>query len=183
MYKAVVPLADLYTVDDIARSAEVISRYAISKHHVIDLETESLPEKYPELAANPSDIVIFSEVLEHVRVSPQEIIGDLLKVLAPDGVFLVTTPNGLSLGHARALFAGTKRDAIYARSGRNVPALRHIHVREYTAREIRDAAAAAGGRVLFEGIRTYYAPPTDPMRKQYVSARDALLFLIQKQPI
>jgi SAM-dependent methyltransferase len=180
MYRAVVPLGSLYTASVNAMPAEILSQYGIFEHLVIDLETETLPSKWPELVSTPLDIIIFSEVLEHIRVSPHEVISDLLQMLTPDGVLIVSTPNAFSLAHARALFGGKKGDAIYTRTGRNAAAARHIHVREYTAQEIRDAVAQAGGVVLCEGIRAYYTPASDPIRRQYVSSRDGLLFLIRK---
>jgi SAM-dependent methyltransferase len=115
-------------------------------HHVnLDLNTTSLADVLPPELRRSCDLVLCGEVVEHLFADPAEIIGDVLELVAPGGVLVVTTPNYLGLRSLRAMEKGLNPASRFSRAEGNVDA--HYHLREYTMSELEDAAVAAGGRV------------------------------------
>ena len=91
------------------------------------------------------DIIVFSEVIEHIMVHPVRILKFLLKHLEPGGCVVLTTPNVLSRG---------KLDRIRQRRSplppypleytqRDAP---HFHIREYSMSDMLEMVEAAGGK-------------------------------------
>jgi len=52
------------------------------------------------------DIIIFSEILEHLRVSPLRVLKEIRRVLKPDGIMILTTPNMGYLRNVTHLLTG-----------------------------------------------------------------------------
>ena len=108
---------------------------------------------HPRLVEQQFHIVLFCEVIEHVLASPQEMLYDLLQLVAPGGVLIVTTPNGMSARRLFDVVIGRKGDSFYRRNQKELHQHHHIHVREYTSardprggRRFRRPGAAAGDR-------------------------------------
>ena len=115
-------------------------------HHVnLDLNTTSLGEVLPEAMRRSCDLVLCGEVVEHLFADPAEIAGDLLELLAPGGLLVVTTPNYLALRSMRVMEEGRSPASRFSRSQGNVDA--HYHLREYTMLELVEAMAEAGCRI------------------------------------
>lgn len=92
------------------------------------------------------DLVVFAEVLEHLKRPPIAVIREVTAALRPGGSFLLTTPNVARLAHIESLVAGENFLEPYPE---DVPP--HVdptdlieHVREYSVREIVDAVEGAG---------------------------------------
>jgi len=100
-----------------------------------DIERMPLPAADGEF-----DIVVFSEVFEHLRIDPMFTVSELRRVLQPDGTLLLTTPNLRSLRGVLRLVLLGKGWAVGAWPAREYGQLRELgwmgHVREYTAREV-----------------------------------------------
>jgi hypothetical protein len=95
---------------------------------------------YPEL--EPHDVVVCSEVIEHLHVSPVPVLRFLAGGLTPTGALVVQTPNAAALPKRfRMLLGRNPYEPI--REERGNPG--HFH--EYTVAELRDAVEAAGLRV------------------------------------
>ena len=124
-------------------------------HHYIDLEEDTFAETLPDLRGR-FDAIMFCEVIEHIRASPQEQIGDLIELLRPGGYLIISTPNGLARAYLVAIMAGRQATTIYSRKRRKSGISRDFHVREYTPVELREAVAAAGGEVIREGLFDWY---------------------------
>ena len=57
----------------------------------------------------------------------------------------------------------------------------HIHVREYTLKEIRDACSACGAKVLLQAVKNYYFNPRkDFVATKYVSAGEVQMLLVAR---
>jgi len=107
--------------------------------------------------AGAFDCVVFAEILEHLRIDLLGTLARVRDVLTPGGVLYVTTPNGLG-------FEPIRRHYLRGRTGPSVVGewgklarLGHMgHVREYSAREMKEVLEYAGFRIetcLFrEGI-------------------------------
>lgn len=55
------------------------------------------PQALPTLPENSFDLILFSEIIEHITFNPVEMWKALYRVLAPGGRIIVTTPNYYSL--------------------------------------------------------------------------------------
>jgi SAM-dependent methyltransferase len=102
-----------------------------------DVETEPLP-----VADASIDAVLFNELFEHLRIDPIFTLGEVLRVLRPGGLLLLSTPNLRSLRGIRNLLLHDQGHAVSGGVYRQYEKLRTLghmgHVREYTTRETVD---------------------------------------------
>ncbi|MCH7615493.1 MAG: class I SAM-dependent methyltransferase [Nitrospinae bacterium] len=66
-----------------------------------DLEHEPIP-----LEDSSVKFIVFTEVLEHLRVAPLKVLRELRRILKPEGRLLLTTPNLLSLRNRISFMTG-----------------------------------------------------------------------------
>lgn len=99
------------------------------------------------------DLVLFNEVIEHLRVSPTWVFRYLRELLRPGAYLIVQTPNAASLGHRLKLLAGRNPFVEFALGGEEGA----HHFREYTRHELL-AQSAAAGLVLHEHRYVNYFP-------------------------
>jgi SAM-dependent methyltransferase len=57
-----------------------------------DIERDSLP-----MASGSTDVVIFTDVIEHLHHSPKPALEEMMRILRPGGVVLASTPNAVRL--------------------------------------------------------------------------------------
>lgn len=93
---------EVYAVDCNSLREERLRKEGI-KFNLCDLMTESLP-----FGGNYFDIVVFSEVIEHLFTPPLITLLDIHCVLKRQGLLILTTPNLYSLGN-RILFLTGRR--------------------------------------------------------------------------
>jgi SAM-dependent methyltransferase len=105
------------------------------EHFPVDLN--EVDEGLPRMG--PYGLVVAAEVIEHLERGPRTVLSALAGLLEPGGRLVLQTPNVAALHKRLRLLAGRAPfDPMPEdRSGEG-------HVREYTARELVDAAAAAG---------------------------------------
>lgn len=121
------------------------SRRDHERHVPYDLDRLSVPDTWP--AVEPTyDIVLMSEVLEHLNVRPVLLMDFLASMARPGGHVIVTTPNAAYLLHrARALLgrqpAGPNHDMTGSRCD---PRDFRGHFRMYTIEEVAAVGEAAG---------------------------------------
>ncbi len=99
-----------------------------------DLTKERLP-----FADETFDVVIFSEVIEHLRVHPIILLREIRRVLKTGGYVIVTTPNVARLTNVFTLLFGKN---VFEEFKCDLPNQAHItdswtHIREYTLNELR----------------------------------------------
>lgn len=97
-----------------------------------NMETERLP-----FNDSMFDMVVFTEVLEHLLMSPSHTFSEIHRVLKNRGILLVSTPNAVSLMHRLALLFGHNIFAKYS--------LDHTygrHNRLFTRRELEELLLA-----------------------------------------
>jgi hypothetical protein len=87
----------------------------------------------------PHDVVICSEVIEHLQVAPVPVLRYLGDALTDDGRLILQTPNAASLPNRLRLLLGRNPYEAIREEPRNPG---HFH--EYTVSELRDAVTAAG---------------------------------------
>jgi 2-polyprenyl-3-methyl-5-hydroxy-6-metoxy-1,4-benzoquinol methylase len=96
------------------------------------------------------DIIVFGEVLEHLRISPLAALQRLRRGLRSGGHLLLTTPNIARLSNIAKLMLGRN---ILEEFGENCAGFHHItdslaHIREYTMDEVKELIARAGLEVV-----------------------------------
>ena len=101
------------------------------------LEGEFLGRKF--------DVVIFSEVIEHLMMHPTKVIRFLLRHLTENGVIVLTTPNLFS--HNKLCNISQRRSPLHpypaAYTRNDAP---HFHVREFSMGDLLEMIDEAGGR-------------------------------------
>lgn len=109
---------------------------ALFEYDLFNIESDEFP-----YADASFDLVIFSELIEHLGLNPVWTLSEIHRVLRPNGLVIVTTPNALSL----------ERFSTFARGGsqmvdRYSPLFGYgaRHNREYHPRELRELLEATG---------------------------------------
>lgn len=118
-----------------------------------DVETEPVPFEDASF-----DVVLFNELFEHLRIDPIFTLREALRVLRPGGTLLLSTPNLRSFRGLKNLLLHHQAHAVSGgvyEQWKKLRTLGHMgHVREYTAREVRDFLGNIGfhvERVIYRG--------------------------------
>ena len=102
-------------------------------------DLESTPYSF---ADESFDVVLLTEVLEHLREYPARVLIEARRLLRPGGILLVTTPNAASIPQRVRLALGR---SVYSPLDDWIFGLPHArHAREYTVRELGDLLGHAG---------------------------------------
>src|SRR5262249_22547649 len=106
------------------------------EYDLFNVETEDFP--YPDASF---DIVMFCEIIEHLAVNPVRAPSEIPRVLRPDGIVVITTPNILSLQRLEGYLLGQSEMV-----DRYAPALGYgaRHNREYRPYELRELLEQTG---------------------------------------
>lgn len=139
------------------------------------LDVEKNPLPFPD---ESFDGVLFTEVLEHVAfVAPTEILRQIRRVLKPNAVMLLTTPNVCNLANILALAKGKNifwaPEIFYGGSDR--------HNREYTPAEVISTVEQSGLEVtdkfLFNGPNNWHGAAAEHIHEilDLVRGLDSLL--------
>lgn len=93
----------------------------------------------------PFDLIVFTEVLEHIARHPGDVLAFLLGRLSAEGFLYLTTPNALSRGKLHTVGRRRNPQQLFPRQADNWDA--HHHVREYTMGELIDLVCVAHGLI------------------------------------
>ena len=108
------------------------------------------------------DLIVFTEVIEHLPHSPVTPLREMARVLKPGGRVIITTPNAVKLHHRLKLLFGYSVsfpiDQLVSVSPHD-GSLYHLHHREYTLAELQTVVTLAGLRVVTASHVCLY-PPT-----------------------
>jgi SAM-dependent methyltransferase len=121
------------------RAQDLIRKYSL-RVLACDIERESLPFEDHSVGT-----IALCATFEHLRIDPLFALEEMRRVLQPDGLLYLTTPNLYRLGNvvSFALGRGLAFDPI--REYGKLRTVGHMgHVREYTASEIRRFLVGAG---------------------------------------
>jgi SAM-dependent methyltransferase len=144
------------TVDRLVhqRSGEVLELAS----DLFNIELDEFP--YPDAAF---DVVIFSELIEHLGTNPVRTLSEIHRVLKPQGVVIVTTPNSISLHRLETyLSAGSQMVDRYS------PLFGYgaRHNREYHPAELRTLLESCGFSIEAMQLRDLAPPPFSGWRLQ-----------------
>ncbi len=152
--------------------------YGISSQHeqmqeknikVLNIETERFPWK-----DNSFQLVVMTEVIEHLPHSPLTVLKELNRVLAPGGYMIITTPNAVKLHNRLRVLMGKSisfpvEQLLTVSPGNG--SLYHLHNREYTLSELETLLVLADFEI-FESRQVCLYPPTRrKVRQEPLSAQ------------
>lgn len=118
----------------------------VDAHYHVDLQTERLKPVVGDPPLGTFDIIICTEVLEHLLVNPVEFFSDLLSLLNEKGICYLSTPNFLSYSNLEAMKRGENPQHVFPGIGENNDG--HHHFREYAMTELLTFIKNAGGKIL-----------------------------------
>lgn len=122
---------------------EVVKEIIAGDDHIIcDLRRVVAGDRVYERYCGFFDIVVFTEVLEHLDAHPVEVLEFLRELIRPQGWLYLTTPNFFRRDNCLRLLQGENPAAYHPRRGENWDA--HHHYREYSMKELICIAKEAG---------------------------------------
>ena len=108
-------------------------------HITFDLLNSGRVDTWPDCGR--FDLIVFSEVLEHLHIAPEFVLAFLRSLLADGGVLICTTPNAADIAKRIRLACGRnpyERLRLYS--------INPGHIREYTRHELIEIARSVGLR-------------------------------------
>jgi len=147
-----------------------VDERSIAKANLLAAETANARFICGELknlsATEPFDVVILSEVLEHLA-DPEQLLGAALDHIGNDGVVIVTVPNGFGEFEWDSwMFRGLRLQAIvdtFAKSGREVVASTENHesghIQFFTRRRLHRIFGKFGLRIVCEHSGSFLSGP------------------------
>jgi 2-polyprenyl-3-methyl-5-hydroxy-6-metoxy-1,4-benzoquinol methylase len=141
---------DVYTFDipEFQNNPQLKKLYSAYNVHpsagnIKDIGKTGLP--YPD---NYFDAVLFSEIIEHLNINPLPVLQEINRILKPDGIVYITTPNQANLfNRITMMLGGSLRNSI-STSVTQIDQSQHticgIHWREYTLKELVEILEITG---------------------------------------
>jgi SAM-dependent methyltransferase len=160
---------------DPERFSELWKAYDIKVHRV-NVETEPLP-----FADENFSVVLFTEILEHLRIQPIFAIRQIFRVTKAGGGIILSIPNITPRDRWRFLF-GRDYQGNIIKEFEKLEKVGHMgHIRLYSAAEVQSILKYAGyteikyiceGRVKGKGLWRLVAPLSDSFRSHlYFTAK------------
>jgi 2-polyprenyl-3-methyl-5-hydroxy-6-metoxy-1,4-benzoquinol methylase len=123
----------------------------IIKH---DIENYNLP-----FNDNEFQFVIFNEIFEHLRIDPISTLREINRILKPNGILMLTTPNLYSIQNIVRFFRGRGFDNPY-KQFEQLHKIGHMgHVRLYSVKQVNEFLNNTGFEVI-ETNKISYVPLT-----------------------
>jgi len=121
------------------------------------------------------NLVLFTEVLEHLTANPVDILEQLLALLQTDGYLYLTTPNFFRKENVEKFSIRANPQEAYPAGEDNWDA--HHHHREYGLKELLSFIDEAGGTTS----AFYFSDCWDEGEPALESERGNMVFVVQKQ--
>ena len=129
---------------------------------VILADVESGPFPFPD---GSFDVVMASEIIEHLHFNPYRLLKESFRVLKPGGRILITTPNISRLDNVIRLVRGQNiHSEISGRFDESFSSiLSSRHIREFTSSDLGYMLEAQNKEMYrFEGVQVHYSKCLDP---------------------
>jgi SAM-dependent methyltransferase len=136
---------------------EVSSMDAVP-HIVFDLLNSNDVAAWP--ASGRFDLIIFSEVIEHLSLAPEYVFAALNALLKDKGgVLICTTPNAADIAkRVRAVLGRNPYERLRLYS------MNPGHIREYTGQELREIAESVGLQCVHHAYFNWIQPDGNPTK-------------------
>ena len=179
LYSELFPGIDTFLVDCWPHPKEKLLKLGAGGFQQVDLNKEWISSELGGKVTRRFDVIVCTEVIEHLLIDPAEAIRDLLSLLKPGGIIYFSTPNYLSSANLLKLLDHCNPQPRYSKAVGNADA--HYHLREYSMLELEDAVRQAGGKLVFHAFsdcwdQDLYSP--EQLRELPVSLRSNLLLMI-----
>lgn len=129
----------------------------------LNLETDKLPFK-----ENFFELILFSEVIEHLVVSPKVYLPKLKKILKKGGLILITTPNAAHLKNRMKLLLGKNPsfslNQLYE-TKLGDESVYYRHNREFTFDELKQILKDSGFKIVTHKFFSAYSPFREKIEK------------------
>lgn len=150
LYKGLFPTIRLASLDrPLTLSGvdpELARTMGAERHYNVDLNQQGLSPDIGEPSLGRFDVIVCSEVIEHLVLNPVEFLQGLMSLLQPQGLLYLTTPNFLRAENLLKIERGENPQPPFPRRGENWDAHHHFH--EFTMSELLQCIEQAGGRVV-----------------------------------
>ena len=182
LYPEIFPGIQAYLADIHSLAPDEVKRIKAAGAFRVDLNRQCISQGGGGPVARSFDVIVFTEVIEHLFIAPAEALRDLISMLSPDGIIYFSTPNYLRASTVERIIGRTNPQQVYSREGiANQGA--HYHLREYTFSELQDAVAEAGGELAYYAFSDCWdrGEYSEQMREELpVPARSNLVLIVRK---
>lgn len=123
---------------------------------ILNIEQEKLPYKSAEF-----DLVLMTEVIEHLTVDPNIYLSEIKRVLKPKGYLLITTPNAVHLKNRMKVLFGKSSSFPVEQLAETRPhddSIYFRHNREFTMAELERIVQSARMKVKDAEYFSAYSP-------------------------
>lgn len=146
----------------------------VDRHYNANLNAEALSPAWGNPPLGQFDLIVCTEVIEHLVVNPVEFLEGLIGLLKARGLLYLTTPNFFRFDNLEKIDRRENPLAVYPRRGGNWDA--HHHFREFSMDELVRFAEEAGGKIFMQYFSACWDGPA--VRRGTPSRRSNLVLVI-----
>ncbi len=120
--------------------------------HIVkcDIENEPLP-----FEDNSFKYILFNEIFEHLRINPIQTLREINRVLHPDGIFVLSTPNLYNFKNIVNFLLGKGFDNPYDEFLK-IETIQHMgHVRIYSIKQLKTFLLNTGFKPIKTQVKTF----------------------------
>jgi hypothetical protein len=158
--------------DYIGFNEAVCKRIVGGEHLPLDLSDTQALSDFSQQQSGRFDLILLTEVLEHLCIHPVDILRPLIQALSSQGLLYLTTPNFFALEKRQLMQRWQNPQEVYPVADGNWDA--HHHHREYCLTELLPFIEQAGG--CLRGF--YYSGCWDQQPCNNPADRANMVFLI-----
>lgn len=158
----------------------------IKKENVVVLNIEK--EKLP-FSDQKFDLILFSEIIEHLNIDPEIYFKEIRRVLKPNGRLLLITPNAANLKNRVRLLLGKNiffpLFQLYETKS-DYQAIYHRHNREFTLKELEEVLKRSRFKIVSNQFFNTFRPLRKRLEPESIAVRLGKLiayFLTQFFPL
>ena len=165
--------SDSPTSDDYIGFTEAVCKQLVGGDHLpLDLTDIQALNDFAQQQSGRFDLILLTEVLEHLCIHPVDILRPLIQALSSQGQLYLTTPNFFSLEKRQLMQRWHNPQEVYPAADGNWDA--HHHHREYCLTELLPFIEQAGG--CLKGF--YYSSCWDQQPCDNLAERSNMVFVI-----
>ena len=165
--------SDRPTSDDYIGFTEAVCKQLVEGDHLpLDLTQTQALDFFAQQQEGRFDLILLTEVLEHLCIHPVDILRPLIQALSSQGRLYLTTPNFFSHEKRHLMNCWQNPQEVYPAADGNWDA--HHHHREYCLTEMLPFIEQAGG--CLKGF--YYSGCWDQQPCENPAERSNMVFLI-----